>query len=536
MEKVTFPGRRPLSFALLLAGVAIGAVVLSAVVVPHAGVLVGGRLALVLVVVVSAAAGIGGVRVGIIAGVLATAVLFLAELALSGAPSAAESVDLLVDLGVFLGVALIQGIQTGELRDSARVSVQREHEATLLARLGAQLVPDSPLALVLEGARGDLHEVLGARTVTVFITDEKGELGVLRAEAAQEVERDPQMLEIAKWVASNSTSVGPLEPGAPLDEGTGHLKMVAHSEVSTDARRQDVFVPMVSMSAPEGVLRVAPLEQSHKLARREFATIEFVAGLLATFRERQRLREIVSRSESLKEADLVKSAIVSSFSHELKTPLASATTAVASLLDPENRAMGVGDEAREELEGVAQDLQRLRGHIDRLLEFSRLEASQWTPKMEWNDITDVCAIVRSAFPKEARDKIEFSFAEDTPCLRFDFAQMARALHHVVENALTYAGPQAHVILGTEPSESGGVRVWVEDNGPGVADDEKDAIFTRFRRGRASEKEPGGTGLGLSIARDIVDIHGARIWVEDVDPHGARFVIELPPDQAEGANT
>lgn len=517
----------------MVAGGTIGAVALSVVFVPHEGLIVGERLALALVVVVSAAARLWGVRVGALAAVCASGALVFAELAFSGAPSAADEVDLFVDLGIFLGVALIQGIQTGELRDRERTLLQQEHETALLVRLSAQLVPDSPPARLLDGLGGELNELLGASQVTVFIAGEHGELGLLRPEAVRDLDGDPQMLEIAHWVFSNSTAIGPLGSALSIDNPNGRPRIVSHSVISTGSNRDDIYVPMISMSAHEGVLRVVPLAPSRTVDSHELATIEFVAGLLATFRERQRLRDQVAQTETLKEADLVKSAIVSSVSHELKTPLAAATATVTSLLDSGGLSDGTASSIRVDLEAVVQDLHLLREHIDRLLEFSRLESLQWKPALEWNDIADLCVTVRAALPEDARGRTALLLGPDLPLLRFDFVQMSRAIHHLVENALAYSGPNGHVVLGAENS-SNGVRIWVEDDGPGIPSDEVEGIFDKFRRGRIGDLQPGGTGLGLTIVRDIVTIHAGRVWVEDADPRGARFVIELPSDQSEGA--
>jgi len=83
----------------------------------------------------------------------------------------------------------------------------------------------------------------------------------------------------------------------------------------------------------------------------------------------------------------------------------------------------------------------------------------------------------------------------------------------------------------------GVRMWVEDRGPGIAQEERDAVFEKFYRGsRASGRAPSGTGLGLAITREIVRSHGGTIRVEDVTPHGARFVIALPASREDASPT
>src|SRR5690606_33406177 len=116
-------------------------------------------------------------------------------------------------------------------------------------------------------------------------------------------------------------------------------------------------------------------------------------------------------------------------------------------------------------------------------------------------------------------------------VRVDRRRIQQVLSNLLENAQRYAGGATHVRLEQVPAGDGGerVRVRVEDRGPGVAPAEREAIFERFARGRASESpnSPAGTGLGLAVTRQHVELHGGRIWVEDRPGGGASFVVELP---------
>ena len=109
----------------------------------------------------------------------------------------------------------------------------------------------------------------------------------------------------------------------------------------------------------------------------------------------------------------------------------------------------------------------------------------------------------------------------------DFEQMKRAVQNLLENALLHGGDDGDVTVGARGWNEG-VRLWIEDQGPGVPPDEHEAVFEKFYRGRPSgERVVSGTGLGLAIAREIVHAHRGAISIEDVKPHGARFVIVLP---------
>ena len=131
-------------------------------------------------------------------------------------------------------------------------------------------------------------------------------------------------------------------------------------------------------------------------------------------------------------------------------------------------------------------------------------------------------------PAHLRERVRLDLPEDPPVVEVDFVQMTRVIQNLLENALLYAG-ESPVTIGARGWNQG-VRLWVEDQGPGVPHDEHEAVFEKFYRGqRTGGYAPSGTGLGLAIAREIVRSHGGTIRVEDAVPHGARFVISLPSD-------
>ena len=128
-------------------------------------------------------------------------------------------------------------------------------------------------------------------------------------------------------------------------------------------------------------------------------------------------------------------------------------------------------------------------------------------------------------PAHLRQRVSVELPEDDLVVDLDFVQFARVIQALLENALLYTdGPVTVSARGWNE----GVRLWVEDQGPGIPADEHEAVFEKFFRGRKSEGQarPSGTGLGLAIAREIVLAHGGTIGVTDVVPHGARFVITL----------
>ncbi len=249
------------------------------------------------------------------------------------------------------------------------------------------------------------------------------------------------------------------------------------------------------------------------------------------FKERQAreraLRAELARAEAKREADELKSSLLSSVSHELKTPLAALTATVSNLLESDT----TWDEhaTRAELEAIVGDITRLNNGVTSLLDLSRLEARTWQPHPDWYDLSEIVDVAMERMPPGGRGRLRVLLPADLPPVFVDIEQWVRVVQGLVENALVYA-PDGEVRVGAGAG-AGGLTVWVEDDGPGVPPEESDAVFEKFFRGReARARVPSGTGLGLAIAREIVAAHGGSIAVGRAASGGARFVISLPAER------
>jgi len=272
------------------------------------------------------------------------------------------------------------------------------------------------------------------------------------------------------------------------------------------------------------VLAVESRADGRAYAASDTRLVTSLANLVGAFLERERLQQAAMAVAAEREADQLKSSLLSSVSHELKTPLAALTATVSNLLE----ADVAWDEqsVRDELRAIVGDVDRLNNSINALLELSRLEAHAWEPRRESYDLGEIVTAGIDTLPAHLRTRILVDLPAETPVVDVDFVQWTRVIQSLLENALLYAGDGA-ITVGARV-EQDGVVVWVEDHGPGVSPGEKEAVFEKFYRGRSTVGQaPTGTGLGLSIAREIVRSHGGKIQVEDVSPHGARFVIVLP---------
>jgi two-component system sensor histidine kinase KdpD len=430
---------------------------------------------------------------------------------------------------VFLLVGLAMGWQTGQMHDREADARARERETALLNRISANLVSVSSTRAMADLLLTEICSATHACNAMLFVSDANEQFH--RLDSSFRIEPDTAVMTIARWVYQQNKAIG-LPVVAHLAElgVEGWPISIPQQQVVPGYTSPDLFLPLQTTTRVEGVLYIGAHANVQSFSLHEARLLVSIANLAAAFLERQRLEAAASKAEALQEADRLKSTLMSSVSHELKTPLASITATLSSLL--------AGDVAWDteavftELRAMGQDVDRLKNSINGLLDLSRLEADAWQTQRDWYEVGEILGSVLNVLSPDDRARITLDVPEDVPSIFVDFQQWQRALQHLVENALAYSPTISPVLVGARNTPRD-VRIWVEDAGPGIPPVERERIFEKFYRGTAAGTLPSGTGLGLAIAAEIVRYHGGRIWVEDVQPHGARFVNALPREQTEG---
>jgi len=244
-----------------------------------------------------------------------------------------------------------------------------------------------------------------------------------------------------------------------------------------------------------------------------------VESLLAVAAERERLEREALEAEALRRSDAVKTAVIRSVSHDLRTPLATIEAALDGL---EGRDVALTDDDRAELLAtVRSELERLERFVENLLDLSRLQAGAAEPKRE---LWSADGLVGQALDEVGRsERVEVRIDDGLPALRVDAAQVQRALVNLLENALKFSPPTAPVVVRAR-LDGEAVAIAVEDRGPGLAD--PDDAFEPFTRAPGSR----GAGLGLAIARGFALANGGRGWAEPNDGGGTVFLVSLPAER------
>jgi two-component system, OmpR family, sensor histidine kinase KdpD len=487
-----------------------------------------GQWAILYLLVVVLVAGLSGTRPAILAAVLAFFCWNYFFLPPYHALHVADTEDWL-SLAAFLVAGVVMGAQTGRLREREARAVAREREAEAINRLSAYLVSEVSTATVADTLLTETVRLLGAGRAALFLPAEDGRLAVAAAVPADGPAAEGTVAATAAWCFANNAALGvPRTDGD--DGGGGAARLVVGDPPPDDASidRQGAYVPLQTATNAYGVLYVGAAAEAHR-PDAFVALLASLANLVAAFLERQRLQAEVTRAEAEREADVLKASLLSSVSHELKTPLAALTATVSNLLETDTQ----WDEARTraELEAIVADVTRLNNGVGSLLDLSRLEAGAWEPHRDVYDLDELIETALDTIPAVDRQRVDLRVPDDLRPISVDFEQWVRVLRNILENALVYSPADTRVTVAAADIGDQ-TEMWIEDAGPGIPPEERERVFEKFYRGRRmTGMAPSGTGLGLAIAREIVAAHGGTIGVTAAAAGGARFELSLPARDA-----
>jgi two-component system sensor histidine kinase KdpD len=248
-------------------------------------------------------------------------------------------------------------------------------------------------------------------------------------------------------------------------------------------------------------------------------------SILAAAVHRAELQAEVVETAALRRSDEMKTAVLRSVSHDLRTPVTAILTA-ASAWDPRRPTSESVAEVRELVLEAGTRLWRL---IEKLLDLSLLQAGRMEPRLVWYSVDEV---LQEAIEQTDADQAGFRLTTDAalPLLRGDPGQLERAFGNLLENAARYSGGKPVLVR----ARAVGDRVWVRvvDQGPGIPPSEQERIFLPFYRASRAQEHDRGSGLGLTIAKGFVELNGGRISVESVPGQGTSFVVELAVGERE----
>jgi two-component system, OmpR family, sensor histidine kinase KdpD len=399
----------------------------------------------------------------------------------------------LVELVVLLAVALVTSQLAASLRRTHASAEALAAESRALYELATAALrsPDVAMALSLLCRRAT--EVEGVSRFALVAVD----FGQATALAGGEL--SPDELKQASWSHQNGRPVG-----IAIRDGVVEVMRTQPGATAP------AYLPLAN-----GVALVEiDAERTKPDDLRMLAALIGLADLLL---DRRRAALETERARGLEASDRLKAAILSSLSHELKSPIALLRTGLTALATPQ---AGLQPDQRELLVDLDRQATRLDRMVGDMLALSRLEAGVQLEK-EAHRFADLVAIAtRLLRPELAAHDLAVELPDDLPPVEVDEMQVGRVLTNLLENALEWAPPKGVIEVGAA-AHGGMLEAWVENEGPPIAPVELDRVFDTFWTRRAR-----GSGLGLAICKRVVEAHGGTIKVEN-RRRGPRFTFTLP---------
>ena len=455
--------------------------------------------------------------------------------------------DDLVALVVFLATAIITGQLASALRHRAEQANRREQETHILYELGRAVNSQDDLTAQLATVARAAVSVFSSRGVQDCALLLPNAHGVLEVQASAKVPWDQVHLSrdersAAVWVMQHHQTVDVHDGGATADQGRYTApRLLVRSTSALHATTQFVrLVPLVSNDEAIGVMRLliegtAPGRDAKDALGADrnqpgsSTTFFWTFVDQATFLiERVRLRSARLHMQALQETDALRAALLSSVSHDLRTPLATMKAATSSLL---SKDLQWDEETRRSfLLSIEREIDRLNRLVSNLLDLSRIEGNALTLEKEWYLIDELIRDVVERLQLLLQDRpVRLHLPDDLPPVELDYLAIDQVLTNLIENAVSYTPAGSPIDISTQ-LKGNQIQINVADRGPGIPLAELERIFDKFSRVAGTERNKGhreGSGLGLAVCRGLVEAHSGRIWAENRTGGGAIFTVNLP---------
>jgi two-component system sensor histidine kinase KdpD len=408
-----------------------------------------------------------------------------------------------IALAFFFGVAVIASNLTARVQRQASAARQRARTTEDLYLFSKKLAGTGTLDDVLWATAFQIASMLKVRVV--LLLPDHGTIEV-KAGYPPDDTLDDADIAAARWAWENNRAAG---RGADTLPGAKRL-----------------YLPLRTGSMAVGVIGLDSDKQGPLLTPEQQRLLDALADQAAVAIERTQLVADVDRAKLAAEADRLRSALLTSISHDLKTPLAAIMGAAGTLKE---FAPALPIEARVELLGtVIDESERLNRFIANLLDMTRIESGAMEPNFAFHYVGDIVGTALSRARKIiGQHKTEVNIPPDLPMLRVDPVLFEQVLFNLLDNASKYA-PEGSSLRIQAWTDDGWVILQVIDEGPGIPAEDLERVFNTFYRVRKGDQVTAGTGLGLSISRGFIEAMGGTIKAERrIDRSGTIFTIRMP---------
>jgi two-component system sensor histidine kinase KdpD len=405
---------------------------------------------------------------------------------------------------VMLLVGLSISNLTVRVRQQAKLSRLRERRTAALYALSRELASTRGTQELLRIAVKHIAEVFES-DVIALLPDEQGRLKV-QCGTSETFTLSPKEMGVAHW--------------------SYDLGQVAGRGTDTLPASEALYVPLLASGEPVGALGVKPRDPERLFILEQLHLLEAFAHQSALAVAGDRLEQKQKQTQVLMETEKLRSSLLSSVSHDLRTPLAAIAGSASSLL--ENRKNMDEKTQHDLLENIYGESERLNRLVNNLLEMTKLESGAIRAKKEKIHINEIIGSALGRLEKQIGPRtIQIEAPQDLPAVPMDGLLVEQVLVNLLDNALKYTPENSPVEL-SAGIEGAWMSVKVFDRGPGLTEEDLVHVFDKFYRGQA-QRLAGGTGLGLSVCKGILDLHEGKIEAFNRPGGGAVFQFSLPTE-------
>jgi len=405
-----------------------------------------------------------------------------------------------VTFAVMLVVALVISDLTIRIRWLAESARHRERRTAALYSMSRELASVRGLDNILGAATRHITEVFRSQVV-FLLPDATGRLAP-RKGLPRSFEIDTSEFAVGQWVYEH--------------------RQIAGLGTATLPGAKALYLPLTASRGILGVLGVRPAEPHTLEAPEQRHQLETFVSQTALALERAQLADEAQQTQVRMETERLRSSLLSSVSHDLRTPLASITGAASSLLQD----MSLDASIRQELlETIREESDRLSRLVHNLLQMTSLESGAVHAVKDWHPLEEVVGAALGRLSAELQGReVTTRVLKDLPLVPIDDVLIEQVLINLLDNAVKHT-PDGSPIEVAAWADGDTVTVEVADRGPGLAAGEEQRVFEKFYRGHPATAR--GAGLGLAICQGFVKAHEGRIWAENRPGGGATFRFTIP---------
>ena len=408
----------------------------------------------------------------------------------------------LVTFMAMLTVGVLISNLTANMRSQAKVAGHRERRATVLYAMSRDMTAGQSEDEIVRSAVHHLYSEFGSRNVILF-PDVNGRImyptGRAIPESLQAADRS-----VAQWVMDHNELAG---------QGT-------HTLPGAEA----VYFPLSNKEATLGVLVLLPVNLRRVFLPEQQKLLETFLGQIAQAIIRVRLTEQARKAQVEMEAERLRNSLLSSISHDLRTPLATIVGSASALVEDDN---ALKPEDKLELSRAIYDEGlRMSSLVNNILDMARLDAGAVELNKQWYPLEEIIGTVLTRLQKRlAGRRVTVKLPPGIPMIYADAMMVEQVLINLLENVLRYTPEHSTVEILAKASAST-VEISVADQGPGIPAGCESKLFEKFYRVR-HEAAQSGVGLGLAICRAIIVAHGGSIRAQNRPTGGAEFSFMIP---------